>query len=134
MSTKFNFDKYNEYLKESEDKSMEDKKDTKTEKSNITKEDLRTEGDMLEKRIFGMLKPYFKKIQYMDKNIEYIIQGKQITGAIKDLKKEGYVFKNTDEILEQLETNYLHDLGFKFEKKEVKQDGGDKDKSVSKNS
>lgn len=128
MSTKFNFNKYTEYLKEkeSENKAMENKKDVKNDvkpDDSITKEDLKNENNILEKRIYGMLKPLFKKIQYIDKNTQYLKMDKQITGAIKDLKKKGYTFDNEDEMQEQIEVNYLQGLGFKFEKKEAKENG-----------
>lgn len=118
MSSKFNFDKYDEYLKNN---NKEEKEVDVMENNEVKPEsNLHTEMDMLEKRIYGFMKPYLKKIDFIDNNVQKLALDKEVSGTIKDLKKKGYTFENEDEILEQLEVDYLRGLGFKFNKVEVK--------------
>lgn len=120
MSSKFNFDKYSDYLKNKNNEKkevdiMENKKETINDVN-----DLHTEMDMLEGRIWGMFKDYFPKINAIDRNIKKLALDKEVSGTIKDLKKKGYTFENEEEMQEQLEVNYLKELGFKLSKAEEK--------------
>lgn len=125
MSSKYNFDAWNEYKEKEEDNAMgsiknTEVKDIKKDNKDIKKTELslHDEMDKLEKRIYGFMKPCMEEIRLIDKNVQKLVLDKTITAVVKDLKKKGYEFENEDEVLEQLEVNYLMGLGFKFNKNE----------------
>ena len=116
---KFNFDKYNDYLKneKEEGKNMESKEEKDVKVKLVTKEDLKQEADILEKRIYNSLS---KQLQYIEKKVDMLLQDKNIKDMLKEVKKAGYEVKvDEDEQLKE-DIEFLKKHGFIINRTEEK--------------